>query len=416
MSVLGIIAEYNPMHNGHLFHFNTSREITQAEYSICVISGNFVQRGEPAIVDKWSRARMALSAGFDLVVELPVVYCVQSAEFFGYGAVSILNSLGIVGTLSFGSEIGDIGLLNEVGDILANEPDEFKDYIKLFLSNGCSFPSARAKALVKYMHQQNHIDSYGLEEVLSSSNNILGLEYIKWLRRLDSHIKPITIARVHSKYNDELLNTKTASALAVRKAVMDGHFEKLKEYIPPYAVDILKYNFKSGRGPIFLEDFEQAILCKLRAMSHDELSRVMDVGEGLEYRIKKAAQSSGSLHELIGSIKTKRYTETRIRRILIHCLLGINSDDMAQFKGAGGPQYIRVLGFSQNGRVLLQQIKKTCSIPVITNFKEYKKFDNIYLKRMIELDSLATDIYVSSYNTPELRRGGLDYIRKPEMI
>lgn len=415
MSVLGIIAEYNPMHDGHLFHFNTSREITQAEYSVCVLSGDFVQRGEPAIVDKWSRTRMALAAGFDLVIELPAVYATGSAEYFGYGGVSIMNSLGVVDTLSFGSEIGDADLLRAVGSVLSDEPVEFREHMRYFLADGCSFPTARARALAKYMGAREGIDASKLEEQLSYANNILGIEYVKWLSRLKSNIKPITVRRINSKYNDESLHGEGASALALRKAVKEGHAQKLAEFMPSYATDILSNDFKSGRGPVFLEDFTGAILCRLRAMPLEELARIMDVGEGLEYRIKKAARLSGSVRALIEGIKSKRYTESRIRRILLHCLLGITADDISRIQRAGGPQYIRVLGFSENGRALLRGIKKTCPIPVITNFKEYRKYDNPVLKRMIELDSAAADIYVSAYDTPELRRGGEDFYRKPEM-
>lgn len=417
MSVLGLVVEYNPLHNGHLYHFNTSLSITQAEYSVCAISGNFVQRGEPALVDKWSRTRMALYAGIDLVIEIPVIYCVQSAEFFAFGSVSLLDSLGLVDTLCFGSEIGNIDLLKKIGQIISTEPQSYKNYIKEEIRNGSSFASSRAKAICRYIEESDW--DLKLEEIstlLESSNNILGLEYIKWLNRLNSSIAPLTIKRLHSGYNDESLDNAMASATAIRMAVKNKNFEELKCHVPDYTLAILKDEFDLGRGPVFLDDFCQAILCNLRRMSPHDISDIMDVNEGLENRIKKAATMSGSIDELINNIKSKRYTETRIRRILMHSLIGMYKKDLLYFKDAKGPQYVRVLGFSEKGKKLLSILKDTCTIPIITSVSDYRKYDNPYLKKMIELDIQATDIYAAAYKRNDLRAGGYDFYRKPETV
>lgn len=418
MSILGLIVEYNPFHNGHLYHFNTSLGITQAEYCICAISGNFVQRGEPAIVDKWSRTLMALHAGADLVIEIPVIYCVQSAEFFAYGGVSILNSLGLVDTLCFGSEIGDIEVLKKIGLIISREPDSYKEYLKEEMRCGNPFAVSRSLAVCRYLMENSEVreDLSHIRETLQSSNNILGLEYIKWLQRLKSDITPLTIGRIHSDYNDHSLDSLMASATAIRKAISLDNMEGLKDQMPLFSLDILKKLFREGRGPIFMEDFCGAILCNLRRMSLDEISEIMDVNEGLQYRIKKAAINSGSLSSLVENIKTKRYTETRIKRILMHSLLGMKKSHLDEMRNAGGPQYIRVLGFSEKGRKLLSMMKETCPLPVIANTADYKKYDNPHLKSMIEQDILSTDIYVSCYKDPQLRRGGLDFYKRPETL
>lgn len=417
MSVLGLIAEYNPFNNGHLYHFNTSMDITQAEYSVCVMSGNFVQRGEPAIVDKWARTRMALNAGIDLVIELPVFYCCSSAEIFAYGAVNILNSLGIVDSICFGSEIGSIGLIEKIGDILSSEPLEFKRYLKEYLSEGKSYPLSRAKSLIRYMNQNCHIgiDNKSIERMLLSPNNILGIEYVKWLKRLNSKIKPITIKRIASEYNDTSLDTQMPSASGIRMHIKDYGLNSLDKFMPEFSMKILEDEFRNERGPVFFDNFTGAILCMLRNSSVQSISSLMDVNEGLEYRIKKAS-SCGSIDDIIDGIKCKRYTATRIKRILIHTLLGIQKNDLVQFKSNGGPQYIRVLGFSKKGEKMLSAIKKTCTLPVITNTARYRKYDNNQLKRMMELDITSTDIYCTAFRDSKLRAGGMDFYKKPEMV
>lgn len=419
MSILGLIVEYNPFHNGHLYHFNTSLDITQAEYSICVISGNFVQRGEPAIVDKWSRTSMALNAGVDLVVELPVSYCIQSAELFAYGAVSLLNSMGLVDTLCFGSESGDIHMLQSIAGIISTEPSLYKDYLKAELDNGSSFAVSRASAILQYACNKNsgiHINHERLKIILQSSNNILGFEYVKWLNRLNSPIKPVTIERMHSSYNDESTDTPYASATAIRKAIKEGKANDLDKLVPVFAANILNNEFSIGKGPIFLENYTQALLCLLRRLSNNDLSEIIDVNEGLENKIKRAAVMSGSINELIDNIKSKRYTETRIRRILINTLLGIKKSDLSQFKTHGGPQYIRVLGFSEKGKKIISMIKSSSSLPIITNVSDFRKYNNPYLKKMMELDILSSDIYAASYMNSDLKKGGYDFYNKPIML
>jgi predicted nucleotidyltransferase len=224
------------------------------------------------------------------------------------------------------------------------------------------------------------------------------------------------MGRIHSSYNNETLDSQYASATAIRKASAGGKFHELNSHMPDYSFNIMKQQFDAGMGPVFLDNFAQPVLCSLRRMSEENISRIMDVNEGLEYKIKKAALISGCLEELIQNIKSKRYTETRIRRILIHSLLGMYKEDLKSFSEAGGPQYIRVLGFSNKGRELLSRIKKHSTLPVIVNTSSYKLSDNPVLKKMIEFDILSTDIYVTAYRQSPLRKGGYDFYRKPIML
>ena len=214
MKVVGIVAEYNPFHYGHLYHLQSSRSLTEADCVVVVMSGNYTQRGEPAVVSKWARAEMALLSGADLVIELPVAYAMGSAEYFAYGAVRLLDSLGVVDAMCFGSESGDIEDLQAIASILADEPEEYKDLLKNHLSDGHSFPSARQKALSGYLRGRH--GKADLTRLLKSSNNILGIEYLKALLRLDSKIKPVTISRIGSDYNSTELSGKFSSATSIR--------------------------------------------------------------------------------------------------------------------------------------------------------------------------------------------------------
>ncbi|HBM79783.1 MAG TPA: nucleotidyltransferase [Clostridiaceae bacterium] len=412
MSYLGIIAEYNPLHNGHLYHFNTSLDITQAKYSICIMSGNFVQRGEPAVIDKWSRTLAALKAGFDLVLELPVIYCTQSAEIFAYGAVSILNSLNIVDYLSFGSECEDIDILKKIAYVFANEPEEYRDILRQEMDAGNSFASSRANAFMKYIKGDfSYGDADNIKSILQSSNNILALEYLKWLIRLKSPIIPVSVKRIGPDYNDQnIQDGNFASALFLRETAKNHDWEILSHYMPPFSMDILRQCINSGKAPVTVDNFTSAILCKLRQMPLHEISSIIDVSEGLEYRIKKAASQSGSISELIHNIKSKRYTETRIKRILLHSLLGMTKSSLTP------PEYIRVLGFSEKGRQVIHKIKESCVLPVITNMSDYKEYKDERFKKMVAMDILATDIYVTAYSKEQDRTGGCDFLKGPVMV
>ena len=262
MKVLGIVSEYNPLHSGHVYHIKASLEKTGATHTICVMSGHFVQRGEPALVDKWARTTMALQSGIDLVLELPVVFSCASAELFAYGAVRTLHHTGIVDYLSFGSEQGELGSLWRIASALYDEPAVYRDLLRKHLSDGHSFPVAREKALTGYLR--------GLpENIMSQSNNILAIEYLKALKSLRSNMQPTTIKRHGSSYQSTVINQSFSSASAIRSFLKDGgsiNNPLLAGNLPEASLRILQECFQNGRGPVYAKPFANIILHKLRMM------------------------------------------------------------------------------------------------------------------------------------------------------
>lgn len=417
MNVLGIVAEYNPFHNGHKYHLEKSRALCNADAVICVMSGNFIQRGEPAIVDKWARAEMALLNGIDLVIELPAVYAMSSAEYFASGAIKILDSIGIVNKLSFGSEAGDIQPLDTIAGVLVSEPDEYKTLLKNCLSKGLSFPAARESALAAYLrlHNPHNID---IAKIIGSSNNILGIEYLKALKKHGSSIKPFTMERIANTYNSEKIQGSISSATSIRKLIMSSLRPNdistngsLKEVLPYRAFQILEREFLCGKGPVFANAFEAIILSKLRAMDLNDISKLPYITEGLENRIKSASENSGSLDELIENISTKRYTRTRIQRCLFSILTGLKNEDFCEFNSYGGPQYARILGFNDTGRQLISKMNKISLIPPIIKTADFKHSCNKLLSRMLHIEAASTDQYVLAYNNKVYRKSGQEFTR-----
>jgi len=409
--ILGLIVEYNPFHNGHLYHLNKAKELAQADYTICVMSGNFIQRGEPAIVNKWARTKMALHNGVDVVIELPFVYAMASAEYFAFGAVKILDSLGIVDCICFGSENGRIEELSAIANVLSSEPDKFKNTLKNELAKGISYPSARECALLEYFDE--NISSHSVtKETIASSNNILGIEYIKALNKIDSNITPLTIDRINNNYNSETMTGGISSATAVRKFILENGFSISDGFIdsmPKKNLEILSEEFSHGRGPVFAKDYGNIILGLLRRMTPVQLKEVLYVSEGLENRIIKSVENSGSFEELIQGICTKRFTRTRIQRILFNSLIGISNLDFEIFNKYGGPQYAKLLGFNKRSRHLLSRLKSTSLIPIITKRADFKSSCNQLIRRMLQIEDLATNMYVLGYTNSQFRKCGQDY-------
>lgn len=399
MKVLGIVAEYNPFHNGHLYHLQESKKLINADCSVCVMSGNFTQRGDVALIDKWSRAEMALRNGVDLVIELPVVYSISSAENFAYGSMNILDKLGIVDCVSFGSETGELRILDSIADILCNEPKEYVSLLNHELAKGISYPKAREKALLMYL---NDIRKYA--NVLSSPNNILGIEYLKALRKLKSNLHPITIQRKNVEYNSTHISKGFASATAIRK-LLDKPSD-LSKVVPEETFSILEDKVKRGQIVKGLVTFEKEILYKLRCMSVEDIANLPDVSEGLEHAIKNAANSCNNIMDLISLVKSKRYTQTRIQRILLYALLDITKQDMANSQK--GVPYIRVLGMTENGKRLLSEIVAKKKLNVITSPKKFMdKCNNKVVKSLFAKDIFATNIYTLGYEYESM--SNLDY-------
>lgn len=405
--VLGIVCEYNPFHNGHLYHIIQSKKISGADYTIAIMTGNFTQRGDVSIVDKWSKTQMALLGGVDLVIELPVLYSISSAENFAEGAIKILNSLKIVDNISFGSETRDINLLDRIAEVLYNEPREYQTLLSHELSKGISFPKARENALMMYLN-----DVRRFANVLSSPNNILGIEYLKALRKSKSHMLPICIPRVGAGHNDTTYSQSIASATAVRNLVYSNKYDSLefKRLVPVPTYSILTENIKKGHIVNGLANFEKEILYTIRKLSIIEIANLPDVSEGLEYKLKNAANSCNSLIEFFNIVSSKRYTKTRISRILVYALLGITKKDMQLSKST--IPYIRILGFNKDGQNLLSMISKANpKLPLITSVKKFEDTNkNKNLQVMLAKDIWATDVYTLGYEFDSW--AGLDYTHR----
>lgn len=444
MNITGLIVEYNPFHNGHIYHLQKSLEKTNADASIAVMSGNFIQRGEPALFDKFSRAKAAVESGVDLVVELPSIYASQSAELFAKGSVSLLNSLGCVNSICFGSEEGNIDALYLIASILCLEPQEFKEKLSSYLGEGMLFPTARNKALFDYINSPdfsfgdnfNGIDlsEERLNDILSSSNNILGIEYIKQLISLKSDIKPFTIGRIHSEYNSEEISGNINSATAVRKKLYEIIPSKennssdideliksiqtstdITNSIPESTLNMITSNIEKGFLPMYPEYFFETLISTI-IRDKKNLESYFDISEGIENKIFKAALVAKNYDELLNLVKSKRYTMTRIKRCLNNILLGITKDDMELAKGINTIPYVRILAFNSKGREIIREIKKSSEIKIINKFSEVEHFmDDKSFKFLIENDIKCTDIYNTIYykkNRP-LLKGSMDYFIKP---
>lgn len=401
--ILGIVSEYNPFHNGHLMHLQKSKELTHTDFTIAVMSGNFVQRGDTSIVDKWTKAEMALKSGVDLVIELPTLYAISSAENFADGAIKILNSLGIVDYVSFGSEIGEITPLDDVASVLYKEPKEFSSLITRQLRSGLSYPKARELAIQMYFgSSQKYID------VLENPNNILGIEYLKSLKRLKSPITPITLKRKYSDYNSNDIKSGIASATAIRTMLQKG---KNIHYVVPYETyELLEEKKKYGQIIPSLSIFSKEIIYTLRKMTLSEIATLPDVSEGLENKIKAAANTSNNLEELILKIKSKRYTQSRIQRILLYALLNISEKDIAMSKKQ--MPYIRVLGFNKNGKKIISAIaNQNPKLQIIVSVKKFMENNtDKHLHTMISKDIFATNVYTLGYEYNST--ANLDYTHK----
>ncbi len=406
-NVLGIVAEYNPFHNGHLHHLTESQKLVEADYTIAVMSGNFTQRGDASIIDKWSRTQMAIENGIDLVIELPTIYAISSAENFASGAVKILDSLGIVDFMSFGSECNDISILSEVTDVLTNEPSEYKTLLSHELSRGVSFPKARERALMMYLN-----DIRRFNNVLSSPNNILGIEYLKALDRQNSKIHPITIKREGSAYNDDSIpsNSGFASATSIRNLCQSHDISILQNFMPETSFSILQDCLENGHIVRNISELDKTIIYTLRKMSIDEIANLPDVSEGLEFAIKSAVNQCNTITELLSIINTKRYTQTRLKRIFLYALLGITKKDM-QISKTTKP-YIRILGFNSKGRELISEVSKhNRRLTIISSVKKFMDSNsNKNLKLMLEKDIWATNVYTLGYEYDSI--GNLDYTHK----
>ncbi len=384
MKVSGIICEYNPFHNGHLYHINETRR-NGATHIVAVMSGNFVQRGDVAVMDKLERARLAVKSGADLVIEMPVQYCLSSAEGFANGAVWLLESLGVVDELSFGSECGDIGKLRRAMEIADEAALNHREDIQSIMENGYTYPRALC-SVIKGIDLQ-------AAEIISEPNNLLAIEYMRAINRFGCRIEPMTTKRSGAAHDGAPTDGSHASASFIRELIAVGgqNLFKLGSYTTPLWEDAINTAVRCGETAE-LSRLERVILYKLRMSSIRELEMVSDVGQGLENRLYNS-RMAGSLDELFVTLKTKRYTMARIRRILLCMLIGITKQDMTHL-----PVYGRILAINERGKEILALAKGKAAMPYATSIAKLSQ-RNSTARRFAELEIKASDIYGLALDT-----------------
>lgn len=392
MKISGIVCEYNPFHNGHKYHIEQTRK-NGATHIISVMSGNFVQRGDTALVNKFKRAETAVKCGSDLVIELPFPYAVSGAENFARGAVYLLNEIGCVDEISFGSETGDIEKLRKSADI-SRKCSEMPE-LKSMLEKGMSYPSATSYLAEKY---------YGSEisDILSKPNNVLAVEYIKALEFFDSDIKPFTVSRNSAGHDSCEISGIYASASYIRDKILSGLENEIYSLIPEFSADMIRNAIKNDEIAD-IRNLERIILYKLRTADRNIMSNVPDVAQGLENRII-ASGSEISLENLVNRIKNKRYTMSRIRRIILNAAAGVKKSDLEIF-----PPYCRILAMNKKGTEILRCMKTNSRIPFSTSLMKLSCTDE-KCRRYSELEAVSTDIYNLSLN--KIKSSGDDYRAK----
>lgn len=361
--------------------------------------------GSTSIIDKWSKAEIALHCGVDLVIELPTLYSISSAENFADGAIKILDSLKVVDYISFGAETADVSILKQIADVLYREPKKYKNLLSHELKRGLSFPKARENALMMYLN-----DIRRFANVISSPNNILGIEYLKALQKYKSNIQPFAVHRSSVGYNDLEYTDNMASSTAIRNIIKNNGFDVLRNLLPSPSYSILMQNIQKGHIVPDLSSFEREIIYNLRKMEISEIAELPDVSEGLEFAIKNTANSCNTLNEFLNIIKSKRYTNTRIQRILLYSLLGITKKDMELSKKV--QPYVRVLGVNKRGKFLISEIlKANPKLEVVTSVKRYLDNNpNKSLKAILDKDIWATNVYTIGFESDSWNN--LDFTKK----
>lgn len=402
MKVVGLITEYNPFHLGHKYHLETAKQLTDADYSIAIMSGSFVQRGEPSLVDKWTKAKMAIDNGVDLVIELPFLFSVQSAELFAYGSITLLEQLNIVDYLVFGAELDELEYLAEIAHLLYIEPPYYKNRLKKYLNLGYSFPLSRSNAIEDYLAAKDSklINKIDVKHTLKKSNNILAIEYLKALESINSKIKPIALKRIGSEYKDTTLNDNIASATAIRNTLNSHPVDSVKSYVPAETYSHLVNYINKYKYFNTLNNYNQIIHYLLCIKGQKQLTQIMDVESGLENRVVDKAIQYRDIDRLVDSISTKRYPKTRIQRILVHIMMELTQSTFEELKPYH-PAYIRVLGSNEKGFALLNSIKKKSNLPIITKFANYKEYNDPYLERILHFDKKATDLFFIGLKSPK---------------
>lgn len=410
MRVLGITAEYDPIHIGHVHHLNESRRMSRADFCVAVMSGDFTQRGEPAMLSKWVRAEMAVKSGLDLVIELPFVFACGSAPEFAAGAVKTLDALGCVTDISFGSECGDIEIMREIAYLVTEEPPAYKKLIRENLERGRGFPKSRELAVSGILGED-------AAKVMVQPNNILGIEYLAALKNLEAEkrINAFTVRRKGTGHNeiggDDALEEEAEfpSSSMIRKAVLGGSAASrnaVMRFVPKEAEPVLRSHVEEAAESSLVWPFVRA---KILQTDTAGIARIAGVTEGIENRLKRFVRTAADYEAYIDDVRSARFSKAAARRMMMHIMMGMTKDDMA----AANPEYIRVLAAGPKGRQLLKTIKKEelTKVPVIINVNKTDLREN---SRMLRLDMLASDMYGLAAGLDLYSNS--DMVRKPYML
>ena len=420
MKAIGIIAEYNPFHNGHAYQIAELKRKTNADFVVIAMSGDFVQRGAPAIVDKYCRARMALLCGADLIVELPNVWAVSSAEDFAMAGVTLFDKMGCIDGICFGAESDQLPMLKTIADVSAEEPDTYKTALSSYLKEGMAFPAARAAALADYFKSTGKAF---FPSILSTPNNILAVEYLKALKRRNSAMIPILIPRAGSGYHDTAIHMipdqvsffpnepqpdpsctqPTASASAIRTAVSDilntdafdfgsAHYSELASAMPKPAFRLFQNEITSG-SLLDANDFSSILGYRILSCSKEDLQEISDMTPEIANRILKNKYSFSSFTQFCTQNKSRDITYTRMSRILLHLILRITTADVNQYKKSDYIPYLRILGFRKDSAALLSTLKKSSKVPVISKLSSALRTLDGTAKHMLEEDIFAAELY-----------------------
>lgn len=404
MKTVGIIAEFNPFHNGHKYLIDKAKKITNADNVIIITSGNFVQRGNPAFIDKSIRSKIAVNNGVDAVFELPVCYSTASAELFARAGIAFFDKLNCVDYICFGCETDNLKILPKVACLLNEEPEQLKLLINNFTKQGLSFPKARMEAMCQYCSTNSIAPDYEIREILSSPNNILAIEYLKAIKHFNSKIKPVAIKRIGAGYESSNLEQEYASATGIREAILSHNINSLKDFVPQLGYDDL-INSKY----LVLDDFSAILGCKL--VSETIFSKYIGINEDLSNRINSLKKEYTNISAFISSLQSKNYTYSAISRALMHIQLSIEWEKVDKFINNGYHTFAKLLAFNKNSKIL-SHIKANSSLTIISKLYDYYNSCDEISKEMLDMCIGADNLYRLIYMMKHQEKLPLEFERQ----
>ncbi len=390
MKVVGIVAEYNPFHNGHQYQLERVKQETGADYIIIAMSGNYLQRGVPALCDKFVRTEMALRCGADLVLEIPTVWATASAEYYAQAGVALLVATGVVTHIAFGAETDDLDSLIEVSSILKHEPDVYRAVLANSIRSGNSFPVARKNALITSLP---NFSEEKLDELLDTPNNVLALEYLK---AMPDFIQPILIKREGAGYHDTDMDTELPSASAIRKAIFNNdteiNFEELENAMPKESFALLKNTYECNQL-MTTNDFSDSLGYRLLSQNHTSFATYADCNQDFSNKIKNNLKDYVFFEDFVDALKTKDITYTRVNRCLLHILLDIKQSDYTIGRAIGYASYLRILGFKDASSALLSEMKRSTETPIISKAADAEILLDYETNKFFDKDVFASNLY-----------------------